>query len=251
MIKYILCVSLLSIFIHSLFSADNDIIGVNKLEFTKTPCNKEYKTGWHLHDILAHTNGDKTLDTFKYDLILWAHEGCHNINAFNSIYGKTQVIYLLDSKHATIKDPGIPYERIRELVPKNHYTYKTYFIDQPEQNRMYKIQAKLDGYVNTLYLFDEQSAYINGSYVGKQYKVNGTESEIENAYMFTLYCGYVLHYCESHGVPYDEQLMLLYKHQFNRLKSISSDEKHLRTLREDKIGKFLEKIIDLSPKKGV
>lgn len=240
-------------FLITLFT-DNEIVSYAKeLEINKTPSYGTYKDNWYLHDILSHCPNKKELidNKFNEDLITWAHEATHQINIFNSMYGKTCAIYLTNGGHAVIKDPGIPYERIRELVPKTHYTFKTYFIDQPELNRKYRIQAKLDGYVSTLYLFDEYSAYINGSLVGKQYKLNGTESEIENAYMFTLYCGYVIFYCESHGVPYDEQILLLYKHQFSRLKSISSDEKHLRTLREDKIGKFLEKILDLSPKKGV
>jgi hypothetical protein len=236
------------------FFCDNDIISYAKeLEITKTPKYNEYKEGWYLHDVLAHCpNKQELIDNkFNEDFITWSHEGSHQVNAFNSVYGKQQAIYLTNGGHAVIKDPGVQYEKIRELVPKTHYTFKTYFIDQPEQNRKYRIQAKLDGYVSTMYLFDEHSAYINGALVGNQYKLQGTQSEVENAYIFTLYCGYVLYYCESHGVPYDEQILLLYKHQFSRLKSISSDEKHLRTLREDKIGKFLEKILDLSPKKGV
>lgn len=246
MIKYILCLCLY----YQAIGVNNDIIDLPP-DFTKTPSYGTYEKNQPLHDILAHCPNKTELNQFRDNLCTWGHESSHQINAFNSIYNKNQAIYVLGGKHVVIIDPGLPFDRIREIVPKNHRIYETYFINQPEQNRKYRIQAKLDGYISTMYLFDEQSAYINGSVIRQVYKLDSEESEIEHAYIMTLYCGYVIYFLETKGIEYDPNILRLYKHQFNRLKSISSDEKHLRTLREDKIGKFLEKIIDLSPKKGV
>lgn len=222
----------------------NDIIDLPP-EFTKTPSYGTYAENQPLHDILAHCSDKTSLNQFRDNLCTWGHESTHQINSFNSVYNKNQAIYVLNGKHSIILDPGLPFDRIREIVPKHHGLYQTYFVNQPEQNRKYRIQAKLDGYISTMYLFDEQSAYINGSVIRQAYKLDNEESEVENSYIMTLYCGYVIYFLETKGIDYDPNIKRLYKYQFNRLKSLRSDEKYLKIIREDKISGFLEKIIDI------
>lgn len=243
MYKFLLFLTLTT----SLF-AQNDIIGKEELIINKTPVYEKYNENYYLHNILAHCPNKSELINlgFNDNLVTWGHEATHQINAFNSVYSKQQAIYVMTG-HVMIKDPQVRIENISRLIPQklHDHLYNLYFIETVRINRNHRLKALGDDYIGTMYLFDEMSAYINGSFIKEQYKLSSDESEIENAYKFTLYCGYVLYYLDTKGIQADPQIKLLYQHQYYRLKSLRSDEKYRRILKNSEISNFLEKILDI------
>lgn len=230
-----------------IFAQNNNIDGKIEVKLYNAPVYKQFDKQNPYQDIIAHTKHPERLNQFRNNRVTYSHEMTHELNSQFSTLTK-QAMYLTNGKYASILDPGVDISEIDRLLPaklKKDHLYKVYFVDQVTQNRKFRFAALKNKYLGTLFLFDEFSAYINGSFIKEQYKLDSDESEIENAYKFALYCGYVIYYLDSKGVKYDDQILASYQYQYNRIKSLRSDEKYRRILSESEISNFLKKILDI------
>lgn len=154
-----------------------------------------------LADIDAHV--DPKHGTYYRDASLstWGHECTHAINADLRIkeLGQTgqlyNCFYLLNNKYYRLKQyPGVRLEEVGQIVPKSLRSapiYKTYFVD-----------SLRDWNDTPTYIFDEHSAYINGTYVTREYELPENSSG-QFAALFSVYSCCVLMTYDSKNVNYD------------------------------------------------
>jgi hypothetical protein len=231
----------------SVYGQNNIIDDKVEVKLYNAPVYKQFDKQNPYQDIIAHTKHPERLNQFRDNRVTYSHEMTHELNSQFSTLTK-QAMYLTNGKYASIIDPGVDVSEIDRLLPpelKKDHLYKVYFVDQVTQNRKFRFAALKNKYLGTLFLFDEFSAYINGSFIKEQYKLDSDESEIENAYKFALYCGYVIYYLDSKQIECDDQILASYQYQYYRLKSLRSDEKYRRILSESEISNFLKKILDI------
>jgi hypothetical protein len=126
----------------------------------------------HLHQRYGNQYRDK-------DLVTWGHETTHGINSHirNSQHNKPaffhppNIVILLDSPKITIAD-------VAKVVPQSlrGSRYNTYLI-----------QAQKDWNSYPLYIFDEWTAYVNGSLVGLEHQEKAVTDVMVGPLEFSYY----------------------------------------------------------------
>ncbi len=140
-------------------------------EWFRVPVIRQTNGNLPLNDILSHSvNIDKMRES---DLVGYTHEQTHQLNSElrNKRPGHNNVIYVLGGIAMHIKEPRITLSRVGQLAQYKGSAYKLYIA---EASQWWNNEP--------LYLFDEWSAYINGTYqAAKTKKFSRAKYSLNNA----------------------------------------------------------------------
>ena len=136
-------------------------------EFVEFPAVRSVnKGGKILSDIESHLPAGHIYG--DPDLVTNSHEGTHGVNsAIRQKYPGCNAVYCLSNKAIVNKEPPFRLSTVANIVPKSLRgdVYKLYLIDQ---QRYWA--------ANPLYIFDEFSAYSNGTMTGIENNLKRSES---------------------------------------------------------------------------
>ncbi len=150
------------------------------------------------------------------DLTNGCHELTHAVSGrLRRIYSGKNGFYVLNNRAFIFKEPKIRISRVAAAILNElrNDIYQTYLI-----------QSQQGWEFESLYLFDEHNAYINGSMTAKDYNIpDRLDGSNNNAYRMSIYTLYLLKEVHTDG-GYDEyeDLRRFWLFQLGRLHSISS-----------------------------
>lgn len=133
------------------------------------------------------------------NLVTSSHETTHGINS--NIRNKHQksnrinAFYCLDDKACIIEEPKIQISDIARVIPDN--------LRGPSYE-LYLVKSTKDWNNDSLYLFDEWSAYTNGSLTGLELNYENYQYELLQAHNFNVYCTYLAKVVKERCPDYDD-----------------------------------------------
>ena len=133
-----------------------------------------------LKDIESHLPNNHQY--YDKDKIVWAHEATHGINSNirnSKNEGRWNGFYTLNNRAILIKEPSVTIKQVADIVPEE--------LKGPSYN-LYLIQQRRDWDDCPLYLFDEWTAYTNGSECGIEGDLPGWKYSLFQAHNFNVYC---------------------------------------------------------------
>ena len=161
----------------------------------------------------------------------WGHETTHGLNS-NLRMGKPgcNVIYCMDGKAATLKEPKGRLSAVATKIPKS--------LRGPSFN-LYLVQQRQYWETIPTYILDEWTAYVNGSIVGREVKEDGWHFELLQAINFTIYSLAMAQAVTASDPSYDHSQLrglIDYNSQrvlkiWNELESSGADGSHIRQIR--------------------
>lgn len=128
--------------------------------------------------------------------ITWVHETTHGINSLirNKYKVGHNAFYVLDGKGIVFKEPKTTLTKIAGNIPPE--------LRGPSYE-LYLVQQRKDWNDCPLYLFDEWTAYINGSICGVELNHEGWEYSLLQAHNFNVYCIYTIKTVRDEHKEYD------------------------------------------------
>lgn len=137
--------------------------------------------------------------------VTWAHETTHGINSNirNSVRDGRRVngFYVLEDRAAVIEEPRTTIRRVASRVPQD--------LRGPSFN-LYLVQQAGSWNDTPLYLFDEWTAYTNGSECGRELNASGWYYELLQAHNFNVYCMYLAMEVKETCPDYDDKQFKAY-----------------------------------------
>lgn len=137
--------------------------------------------------------------------VTWAHETTHGINSNirNSVRDGRRVngFYGLEDRAAIIEEPKTTIRRVAARVPHE--------LQGPSFD-LYLRQQTGDWNDTPLYLFDEWTAYTNGSECGRELNAEGWYYELLQAHNFNVYCMYLAMEVKASCPDYDDKQFKAY-----------------------------------------
>lgn len=165
-------------------------MALNKLNFVDVPIiqnNVSPQLGKVLSDIESRMPSNHRY-RFPDDLVTWAHETTHGLNSrirnTNRINGiKTNAFYVMDGKGLIFEEPtDFRLSDVAPIIPANLRggIYKLYMIDQQK-------------YWNNepLYMWDEWTAYTNGTLTRTDLKIEDRSETVTYMWEMAVYGSYV------------------------------------------------------------
>jgi hypothetical protein len=153
-----------------------------------------------LNDIESHIEDGHSYRDNR--LMTWAHETTHGIN--NNIrndHDGFNGFYVLNDRAILIQEPKVLLSQVASKIPED--------LRGPSYN-LYLVQQRWDWNERPLYLFDEWTAYTNGSACGIELNLAGWEFELMQAHNFNIYCLYLMKEVKSLCPEYDDRQMKAY-----------------------------------------
>lgn len=160
----------------------------------------------HLGKVLSDIDSHLPIGHMYSDFnkITWAHETTHGINSAirnHHVGKKINGFYVLEDQAVVIEEPNITIRDVAISIPES--------LRGPSYH-IYLVQQAISWGNSPLYLFDEWTAYTNGSACGIELNLPGTDFELLQANNFNVYCLYLAKAVQERVPDYNDQQLKLY-----------------------------------------
>lgn len=151
---------------------------------------RDYTYGHHLSDIISQLPPEQVATYRSSDLVHYAHEATHGVNARLRNQFGGRCFYIMEGKYVTFRPPVLTKSQVALYVPSEYrsvYEFNVYFKDQYWQD-------------DPFHLLDEWIAYTNGSLVSLELGLRG--DTVGKMILFNGYATSLLLAVERHDPGY-------------------------------------------------